>query len=151
VNLEGEDGGQAYLVMPASQVQCSEETLRVLLRDLDAICWPGNYEDMARVVYERRPIGSLISGGMGGGQVADGVWIHPSLVDLGLGDEVGDVLFGRLPRLSAEARARRRDCTCRSSTLGDPALLSVRATGPATRTGAMPCAPPACRTLGGWG
>jgi hypothetical protein len=65
VVLEGDDGGQIYAAFPATSVQCSEDTLLLLLRDLDAIAWPGSYEDSARVVYERRTPGSGISGGMG--------------------------------------------------------------------------------------
>src|SRR5206468_1397497 len=53
VILEGDDGGQIYIVCPASLVQCSTEHLNVLLRDLDGIAWPNNDPNSARVFYER--------------------------------------------------------------------------------------------------
>jgi hypothetical protein len=109
VILEGDDGGQLYLVVHAKEVQCDEVTLSTLLRDLDAISWPANDDDMARVVYERRPVGTTVAGGMGGGVLAASAWIHPSLGSLGLADEVRAVLLGRQERLRAELRALRRD------------------------------------------
>ncbi len=109
VILEGDDGGQIYIVAPADVVDCSEAVLDLLLRDLDAICWPGNYDDMARVVFERRPIGTDVSGGMGGGAVTHDVWVHPALVHLGIAPEIRQVLAGALDRLSSEARATHRE------------------------------------------
>lgn len=56
-------------------MRCEEASLDQLLFDLNVIIWP---EDMdgARVFYERLPVGSGVSGGMGGGIVIDGVWVH---------------------------------------------------------------------------
>lgn len=108
VILEGDDGGQIYVVVPAEQVVCSQAILTWLLYDLDRISWPGNDEDSARVVFERVAVGSGVAGGMGGGVVINGVWIHAELVRLGLGDEIRAVLGGDLGRLSAESRAKRR-------------------------------------------
>jgi len=105
VILEGDDGGQFYAVFPASAVTCSEAALEMLLRDLDAISWPGNDENMARVVYERRAVGRGVSGGMGGGVVAQNGWIHPALNALGIEGEIRSVLKGERARLSAETRA----------------------------------------------
>ena len=45
VILEGDDGGQIYVVIAASKVLCSERQLEQLLRDLDSIAWPGNDDD----------------------------------------------------------------------------------------------------------
>lgn len=39
VILEGDDGGQVYLTVPARLVRCSEQTLATLLADLDARAW----------------------------------------------------------------------------------------------------------------
>ncbi len=108
VVLEGDDGGQLYVVVPARQVLCPEEALGQLLRDLDAISWPGNDDDMARVVYERRPVGAPVAGGMGGAVVGSNAWIHPKIERLGLSDEIRAVISGQLVRLSAESRAKRR-------------------------------------------
>jgi hypothetical protein len=104
VILEGDDGGQIYLAYPAHLVTCTESELDQLLRDLDVICWPGNDEGMARVVFERRTIGETVAGGTGGGLVGVEGWIHPSLIDLGIEPEIRAVLAGRSPRLSSEAR-----------------------------------------------
>jgi hypothetical protein len=105
--LEGDLGGQLYVVVGADRVACSEETLEQLLRDLDAICWPGNDADMARVVYERRAQGAPVPGGMGGAVVTGDVWIHHELEQLGLADEIRAVVDGRAPRLSSKRQARR--------------------------------------------
>jgi len=77
VVLEGDYGGQIYMVVPARHVQCGEAELQALLSELDAHAWrdPAG----ARVYYEQRPLGAGIGGGMGGGQVIDGVWVHPEL------------------------------------------------------------------------
>lgn len=77
VILEGDDGGQVYLTVPARLVRCSEQTLATLLADLDARAWRDL--ESARVFYERRAIGAGVGGGMGGGRVIDGVWVHPEL------------------------------------------------------------------------
>jgi hypothetical protein len=108
VILEGDDGGQIYVVVPAHQVLCSEDALDQLLRDLDAINWPGNDDDMARVVYARRPIGMPVAGGMGGAVVGAEAWIHPAMEPLGISEEIRAVISGQLMRLSAENRAMRR-------------------------------------------
>jgi len=39
VILEGDDGGQIFVVCPAHKVQCSQQTLKRLLLDLDAKTW----------------------------------------------------------------------------------------------------------------
>ena len=80
VILEGDDGGQIYVVARAEQVSCSPAALDQLLRDLDLINWEGNEEDSARVVFERKAIGTGIAGGMGGAVVTRDVWVHPTLI-----------------------------------------------------------------------
>ena len=42
VILEGDDGGQIYVVARAEDVSCSPAALDQLLRDLDLINWEGN-------------------------------------------------------------------------------------------------------------
>jgi hypothetical protein len=77
VVLEGDYGGQIYMVVPARLVRCREEDLRTLLMRLDSHAWKDPAG--ARVYYERRPVGAGVGGGMGGGRVIDGVWLHPDL------------------------------------------------------------------------
>jgi hypothetical protein len=58
VILEGDDGGQIYLVCPASMVSCSLSSLQNLLTDLDDIAWPGNDPNSASIFFERCATGS---------------------------------------------------------------------------------------------
>jgi hypothetical protein len=99
VILEGDDGGQIYIVCPASLIQCSQEALNQLLRDMDAIAWPGNDEDSARVFYERQPTGAGIAGGMGGAVVEESVWIHREFQQLGLDTAIREVVTGKRLRI----------------------------------------------------
>jgi hypothetical protein len=101
VVLEGDDGGQIYAVFPAGRVDISAASLQQLLRDLDAIAWPGQ-PDMARVVYERLPVGSGVAGGMGGGLVATDGWIHPEFVRLGLESDIRRVIHGQQGRITRQ-------------------------------------------------
>lgn len=95
VLLLGDDGGQIYLVCPATLVICSRSTLNRLLTDLDQIAWPGNAPDMRRVVFQRRSSGSHVAGGLGGGYVVNDVWIHARFRSRGLEPAIRDVLAGR--------------------------------------------------------
>jgi len=99
VILEGDDGGQIYVVSPASLVECSADALDHLLRDLDGIAWPGNDPNSARVFYERLPVGAPVFGGMGGAIVSNDVWVHDMFCDLQLDGQVRDVLVGKRARL----------------------------------------------------
>jgi len=95
VVLEGDYGGQIYVVARATGVCCSEDTLADLLLAIDNREW--NDPDGARVYYERHTTGSSLAGGMGGGVVTDKVWVHPRLDSLE--SAIVEVLAGRRPRL----------------------------------------------------
>ena len=95
VILEGDDGGQIYAVVRARDVKCTEETLQLLLHDLDAREW--NDPTMAHIFYERRGIGEGVAGGMGGGTVQEGLWVHDRLRHLR--DRIALVLSGERPRI----------------------------------------------------
>lgn len=92
VVLEGDWGGQVYVVAPARLVRCSAATLEQLLRDLDDIAWPVNGGEGAGVYYERRAVGGYIAGGMRGGRVIDGIWIHDEFEQLGLGSSIREIV-----------------------------------------------------------
>jgi hypothetical protein len=92
VILQGDDGGQIYVVCPATSVVCSPETLERLLQDLDEIAWPDNPPDMRHVFYERLPPGAGVAGGKGGGHVDRVPWIHGDFVRAGLSQKILDVL-----------------------------------------------------------
>jgi len=81
VILQGDDGGQIYVVAKAIDVKCPAETLERLLIDLDDIAWPGNDPSMRHIYYERRPLGSAIIGGKGGGCVSEAPWIHKDFAE----------------------------------------------------------------------
>ena len=99
VILEGDDGGQIYVVCFASLVKCSEDILDQLLRDLDEIAWPENDPDMAKIFYERHPTGAGIAGGMGGALVTEDIWVHNEFVKLQLDDAVREVIAGQRNRI----------------------------------------------------
>jgi hypothetical protein len=96
VVLEGDYGGQIYVVVRASQVACSEEVLHRLLAEIDATEWED--PDGARVYYEVQPMGSGIPGGMGGACVTDAIWVHPRLGSLQTA--IAKVLSGAADTLS---------------------------------------------------
>jgi hypothetical protein len=77
VILEGDFGGQIYVVAPLSHVRCTEAALHSLLAELDAMEW--SEPDGASVVFERLPVGKGVPGGMGGAVVGEGVWVHERL------------------------------------------------------------------------
>ncbi len=97
VIFEGDYGGTIYLTCPADKVKCSVETLKQLLADIDDCIW--NNPHGAKVLYERHQIGSGIAGGMGGGIVTDGVWIHKELTEKDLHEKIEAVLKGQNSKL----------------------------------------------------
>jgi hypothetical protein len=103
VVLEGDDGGQVYLVARARDVRCTEDALDELLVSIDSTQWDG--DDTSRRVYsERQRANSGIPGGMGGGRVVPGIWLHPALFGEGLADLVLEVLAGQRQRLGNAVR-----------------------------------------------
>ena len=99
VVMEGDWGGQIYLVAPMRLVRCQEETLRLLLRDLDEIGWPTNESEGTGLYYERYHIGQTVPGGMGGGKALDNLWVHGEFTEYGIQERISAVLSGKLPRL----------------------------------------------------
>jgi hypothetical protein len=75
--MEGDDGGRIYLTCPARRVRCDEATLRRLLEDVDALGWRDI--SMAGLFFELLAMGSGVAGGMGGGVILDGLWVHPRI------------------------------------------------------------------------
>lgn len=102
VILEGDDGGQIFVVCSASKVKCSEETLRQLLLDLDAKTWDS--PDMTHIYYERRQVGEGVAGGMGGAVAGNEIWIHQEFHKFGLVAAIQEVIEGRRSKLSTEFR-----------------------------------------------
>ncbi len=75
--LEGDDGGQIYVVAPLKVIACSAEVLQQLLEDIDRQTW--NDASMSYVHFERLELGSVVGGGMGGGRALSEPWIHETL------------------------------------------------------------------------
>lgn len=81
VVLEGDWGGQIYLTCPLKYVKCDEQTLKKLLREIDTFEWDCNEGDGTHMTYVRVNPGDNVGGGMGGGAVENGLWIHPDIAD----------------------------------------------------------------------
>lgn len=103
VVLSGDDGGQVYLTAPVTVVRCEEPALRQLLADIDSVEWAA--PEATSLAFEDLPVGSGVLGGMGGGLVADDVWVHPQL-DRGVADAARQVVRGEAPRLPESIRRR---------------------------------------------
>jgi hypothetical protein len=92
VILQGDEAGQIYLTCPATKVKCTETDLQRLLEYLDSKAWKDL--DSAGIFYESPSPEGTVSGGMGGGLVVNGVWLHPRLVDMGIEDKVKAFITG---------------------------------------------------------
>jgi hypothetical protein len=103
--MEADSGGQILLTCPVRHVKASSAVLRQLLVDLENISW-GNGFDLAcsepceaEMFLEPAPVGAGVAGGMGGGVVVDGAWLHPDLEQLLLRPQVEEILNGLRQRL----------------------------------------------------
>jgi len=94
--LQGDDGGQIYIVCPVALIKCSESTLQQLLTDLDALAWPGNDPDSAKIYYERKSSDTNVIGGMGGAKVIENIWIHQEFKTKGLESAIKEVIEGKI-------------------------------------------------------
>lgn len=95
VVMQGDAGAQIYLTVPVQHVACDENALLGLLEALDALeC---RNPASAALSFELAPIGSGVFGGMGGGLIIDGVWLHERLHAAGVLPLATSVLYGRRP------------------------------------------------------
>lgn len=97
VLLRGDYGGQVYLTCPVSRVCCDDATLLRLLQDIDALQWED--ADGTSVWFRYAPPGTPVVGGMQGGAVVEGLWIHSDLKDLGVSGAIENVVNGKADRL----------------------------------------------------
>lgn len=95
VIMEGDDGGQIYLTVPVRLVRCSQQALERLLSDVDGCQWRDS--SSAGVYFEAGKTGARAAGGMGGGAIIDGVWLHKELEHLR--PQVEAVLDGQSPKI----------------------------------------------------
>ncbi len=117
VVLEGHNGGLVYLVVPASQVKCSEDILINLLFDLADITFTGNpsvlsqepvgregFDDPGNdcdILYVTASLGDHVSGSIEHyGIATDGLHLHKSLLKhRGLEENIRAVLSGQKKRI----------------------------------------------------
>ncbi|HLL89198.1 MAG TPA: hypothetical protein VK324_07835 [Tepidisphaeraceae bacterium] len=99
--MEGDYGGQIYFTCPVRHIRCTPNALKQLLDDLDESQWcdPGG----AGLYYEVGASGSGVAGGMGGGAVIDGVWLHRELEHLR--SQVEEVIAGTRTRVETGGSA----------------------------------------------
>ena len=100
--FEGDYGGTIYLTIPVRGVACGEAALKQLLFDIDTMCWSDPRG--ARLVYEVVPVGAGVAGGMGGGQVVDGLWLHPMVEALGVREGIQQVLNGQREHIDTDGK-----------------------------------------------
>lgn len=106
VVFEGDHGGTIYLTIPVPHVACDEAALKQLLLDVDAMCWSDG--GGARAVYEILPIGAGVAGGMGGGEVVDGLWLHSRVEALGVREDIQRVVRGQRQRIDIAGKSWRK-------------------------------------------
>ncbi|MFC0006325.1 hypothetical protein [Micromonospora siamensis] len=111
VVLSGDYGGTIFLTVPVRLLRCDLATLRTLVSDLDAVTWMSGDLTIATVALERHPVGTGVVGGDGGGLVAEGVWVHPTMVPPELLAQAVDVVLGRRrrPDVALLRRLRQRE------------------------------------------
>ncbi|MFN3431388.1 MAG: tetratricopeptide repeat protein [Candidatus Sericytochromatia bacterium] len=95
VIAEGDSGGQVYFTCPVRLIRCTEAELMLLLEDVDATRWGAFDNGGAGLYYERLSVGDGVWGGMGGGVINEGVWVHDGLCDVGDDAAVRAVVEGR--------------------------------------------------------
>ena len=96
VIMEGDYGGQIYLTCPMKLVNCAHETLLQLATDLDNMYW--QEAEGCRVFYEEYAEPQGVWGGMSGGLVDDGLWMHPEFESADIENRVWEVLQGQRAR-----------------------------------------------------
>jgi len=102
VILEGDWGGTIFATCPVKYVICDHDTIIVLDKAIELSFWGDNEKHTGikdggwGVYYERKAPGSGVSGGMGGGRVMDGLWVHDRLSDSDKA-QIRAVLLGETP------------------------------------------------------
>lgn len=105
VIFEGDYGGTIYLTIPAAKVRCDELALKQALIDIDTMYW--NDPDGRAVFFECLSIGSDVAGGMGGGKVIDGLWLHQKIEELDIRNEIVAVLDGQKKEIESKELRRK--------------------------------------------
>ena len=106
VVADGDWGGQVYFTIPAAQVACNEERLRRLVREIDLVCWGGQEEGSLGVNFRSGIPGEGVAGGMGGGALEGGLWVHDEIRQLGWESAIARVLGGEVDALAPPVPGR---------------------------------------------
>lgn len=79
VVLDGDYGGQVYATCPIKHLkpEITHAQLEAVCKQVSALEW--EQEDDWQVSYQIKEVGQGVWGGMGGGRVIDGLWMHPKL------------------------------------------------------------------------
>lgn len=85
-------GGQVVLTYPVGLLRCDRQVLDHLAAQLSLRLWE---EESSLLWFRRFQPGDIVPGGMGGGAVTSGLWLHPEVEQLGLRLEIEAVLQGR--------------------------------------------------------
>ncbi|MEK3917718.1 hypothetical protein [Paenibacillus sp. FSL H7-0331] len=94
--MEGDHGGQIYIVCPVHIIRADKDTLIRLLKDIDKVEW--DESDSTGMYFERFNQGDIVSGGMGGGLATEKLWVHDSLIRIG--NEISKVIYGKKKRIN---------------------------------------------------
>lgn len=80
--VEGDWGGQIYLSVPFGMLLAGCEQIDLLAKKIDRFCWPSNRDDgvsVYEVETEAESESESIPGGMGGGRIIEGLWLHEEI------------------------------------------------------------------------
>ncbi|MFD0675599.1 MULTISPECIES: hypothetical protein [unclassified Paenibacillus] len=94
--MEGDHGGQIYIVCPVHIIRADLGTLSRLLIDIDNAQW--DEADSTGMYFEIFNPGDIVSGGMGGGLALEKLWVHENLK--GLENEISKVIYGKKTRIN---------------------------------------------------
>ncbi len=109
--MQADYGGQILLTCPVRAIAANQAAVDQLFVDLVNITWGRGFDLIDHdaqalsdhgndIFYEPLSPGKGVWGGMGGGAVGDGLWVHPELEhELLLRDQIEDVLKTRIARL----------------------------------------------------
>jgi hypothetical protein len=70
------------------------------LLDLDTEAWSCNENEGASIYYERKPLGTGVGGGMGGGASTGQLWVHPEFNETA--DQIRRVISGEQEAINVE-------------------------------------------------
>lgn len=94
--MEGDYGGEIYVVCPVKIIRCNWQTLSKLLEDIDNLYWKDEYG--RGIYFEFFNNGDIVSGGMGGGVATNRLWVNEGL--LNIQNEISKVIYGKKIRIS---------------------------------------------------